>query len=79
MPSLTLKNIPETVMKRLRAQAAARRRSINSEAIALLESGVQATPIDPESLLAWIRSARITPRRAVTDQLLTGARQAGRL
>ena len=79
MPSLTLKNIPETLMKRLRAQAAARRRSINSEAIALLESGVQATPIDPESLLAWIRSTRITSRRAVTDQFLTGARQAGRL
>ena len=79
MPSLTLKNIPETVMKRLRTQAAARRRSVNSEAIALLEAGVQATPIDPESLLAWIRSARITPRRPVPDQLLTRARQAGRL
>ncbi len=79
MPSLTLKNIPETVMTRLRAQAAAHRRSVNSEAIALLESGVQATPIDPERLLAWIRSARITPRRPVTDQLLTRVRQAGRL
>ena len=78
MPSLTLKNIPETVMKRLRAQAVARRRSVNSEAIALLESGVQATPIDPENLLTWIRSARITPRRPVADQLLTRARQAGR-
>jgi len=79
MPSLTLKNIPETVMKRLRSQAAARRRSVNSEAIALLETGVQATPVDPESLLAWIRSARITPRRPVADKLLTRARQAGRL
>jgi antitoxin FitA len=79
MPSLTLKNIPEAVMKRLRAQAAARRRSVNSEAIALLESCVQATPVDPESLLAWIRSARITPRRPVTHQRLTRARQAGRL
>ena len=79
MRSLTLKNIPEAVLKRLRAQAAARRRSVNSEAISLLESAVQATPIDPESLLAWIRSARITPRRPVTDQLLTRASQAGRL
>jgi antitoxin FitA len=79
MPSLTLKNVPEAVMKRLRAQAAARRRSINSEAITLLETGVQATPTDPESLLAWIRSARITPRRPVADQLLTRAGQAGRL
>jgi plasmid stability protein len=79
MPSLTLKNIPEDVLRRLRAQAAARRRSVNSEAIALLESGLQATPVDPERLLAWIRSARVTPRRPVSDQLLTRARQAGRL
>lgn len=79
MPSLTLKNIPEEVLKRLRAQAAARRRSINSEAIALLETGVQATPVDPEALLVWVRSVRITPRRPVSDQRLTRAKQAGRL
>jgi plasmid stability protein len=79
MPSLTLKNIPEAALKRLRAQAAARRRSIDSETIAPLESGVQATPIDPERLLAWIRSARVAPRRPVTDRLLARARREGRL
>lgn len=79
MPSLTLKNIPETVLKRLREQAMARRRSVNSEAIALLEAGVQATPVDPDALLAWVRSVRVAPRRRVSDQLLTRAKQAGRL
>ena len=79
MPSLTIKNIPETVLKRLRAQAASRRRSVNSEAIALLEASVQATPVDPEALLAWVRSVRITPRRPVSNQQLTRAKQAGRL
>jgi plasmid stability protein len=79
MPSLTLKNVPDALLTRLRTQAAARRRSVNSEAIAVLEVGVQATVVDPEALLSWVRNVRITPRRPVSDRRLSRARQAGRL
>ena len=37
MPSLTLKGIPDDLMDRLRGQADAERRSLNQEAIRLLE------------------------------------------
>ena len=37
MPSLTLKGIPDSVMSRLRRRADAERRSLNQEAIRLLE------------------------------------------
>ncbi len=37
MPNLTLRNIPDTVMVRIREMAAADRRSVNSEILVLLE------------------------------------------
>jgi plasmid stability protein len=40
MPALVLKNIPEALHERLKAQAAANRRSLTQEAIQLLERGV---------------------------------------
>ena len=79
MASFTLKNVPDALLTRLRRQAVARRRSVNSEAIAVLETGVQATLVDPEALLAWVRIVRIAPRRPLADRRLNGAKQAGRL
>ena len=40
MPSLTLKGIPDRVMDRLRQQADAERRSLNQQAIRLLETAL---------------------------------------
>ena len=41
MASLTLKGIPDDVMKRLRRRAEAERRSLNQEAIRLLETALE--------------------------------------
>src|SRR5438132_14313330 len=50
MATLTIKNIPDTVVRKLKAQAARHRRSLNSEVIDVLASAGQAVPIDVEAL-----------------------------
>ena len=72
MASLTIKNVPSTLLRRLKRRAAANRRSLNLEVIASLESTVEPTLIDPEALLARVRAARIVPRTMrLTDRALT--------
>ena len=41
MPNLTVRNIPETVLQRLRTLSATERRSLNSEILLLLEIGLR--------------------------------------
>ena len=79
MATLTVKNIPQPVVERLKQQAALHRRSLNLEVIACLEATVQATPVDTEVLLARIREIRVRPRGVrLTDRLLTRLKTAGR-
>ena len=61
MATLTIKNIPDPLVRRLKSQAALHRRSLNLEVIACLEAAAQAVPVDPEVLLARARAARRTP------------------
>jgi len=56
MATLTVKNVPEDLVRRLKTQAAAHRRSLNQEVITCLEQRVERT--DPERLLAEIDAAR---------------------
>ena len=80
MATLTVKNIPQPVVDRLKHQAVLHRRSLNLEVIACLEAMVQATPVDPEVLLARIRAVRVKPTAVrLTDRLLTRLKTAGRL
>lgn len=79
MATLTVKNIPQPVVDRLKQRAAVHRRSLNLEVIACLEATVQATPVDAEALLARIRGARVKPKAVrLTDRLLTRLKTAGR-
>lgn len=59
MPTtLTLKNIPDSVYERLKASAAANRRSLNSEAIVCLESVLLRARLAPDARLARARELR---------------------
>jgi plasmid stability protein len=40
MPSVTLKDVPEELLARLRAAAARERRSLNQQALLLIEGGL---------------------------------------
>jgi len=80
MSNLTIKNIPPTVVRRLKTQAARHRRSLNLEVITCLESVTQSMPIDVDSLLADIRRVRRpTGRFRLTDRALTRLKAAGRM
>lgn len=59
MPTtMTLKNIPDEIYERLKASAAAHRRSLNREAIVCLESVLLPERIAPEERLARARTLR---------------------
>ncbi len=62
MATLTIKNIPDVVVRRLKRRATAHRRSLNLEVIVLLEAATQAMPMDPEEIIARARAVRVTPR-----------------
>lgn len=79
MATLTIKNIPEPLVKRLKQQAAANRRSLNFEVISYLEQMTHSVPVDAESLLARARALRLTPKGVrLTDRVLHELKVAGR-
>ena len=47
MPALTIRNIPDATLERLRTRAARGHRSLNGEVLALFEEAVGATPEGP--------------------------------
>src|SRR5256712_12140638 len=61
MATLTVKNAPQPLVRRLKARATLHRRSLNREVIACLEGLAQAAPGDAEALLARAREVRHTP------------------
>ncbi|HEU5197293.1 MAG TPA: plasmid stability protein, partial [Methylomirabilota bacterium] len=71
MATLTIKNVPGPVLRRLKARAATHRRSLNLEVIACLEALVRPKPVDTDALLAGVRAIRQTPTRLrLTDRVL---------
>lgn len=56
--SLSVKNVPDYIAKRLRARAALHHRSLNGEMVAILEeSVVHCRKLSPVELLARVRSS----------------------
>lgn len=58
MTNLTIKNIPDSVYRRLKARAERHHRSLNSEVIHCLEQATGGVPTDPDTLLARVRAVR---------------------
>lgn len=80
MATLTIKNLPETLHKRLKESAVQHRRSINSEAITCLESVLVGKRMDPREFLARVDARRKRmPRVYFTEEFLREAKNAGRL
>jgi len=79
MPTITVKNVPTELYKRLRRSAKAHHRSINSEVIAYIEPAVGYRRLDPESVISRARALREkTKTYRVTDDEFTDAKAAGR-
>lgn len=58
MATLTLHNVPDDLVARLKARAKRHRRSLNDEAIVCLEAGLGCTGPPDEEKLASIRALR---------------------
>ena len=77
--TLTLKNIPEDVYKRLKASAEAHRRSLNSEAIVCLEAILIPTRLPPSERLARARELRAQlPQKGFRARDIDAAKRRGR-
>jgi plasmid stability protein len=76
--SITVKDIPEKLHRRLKALALAHRRSLNSEIIASLEAAASAEKLDPDALLARAAALRSRVSGRLTDNDLAALRGAGR-
>ena len=79
MATLTIKNVPDLVVKRLKQQAAAQHRSLNFQVISYLEQMTHIVPVDANTLLARARALRRTPEGVkLTDRVLSALKTAGR-
>ena len=80
MATVTVKNIPDELYKRLKSVAETNRRSINSEIIVCIENAVTSHRIDPEELLASARQLRkLTIDHPISDEGFNEAKAQGRL
>jgi plasmid stability protein len=80
MPALTIKNIPDEVYRRLKENARQNRRSLNSEAIVLLERGLGHRRRSPQAALAALAELheRLKYLPPLDDEFLESAKNQGR-
>ncbi len=78
MPSLTIKNLPVSVHRRLRERAALHGRSLNGEAIACLRGALGAEAVDPDALLDRARALRRGVTGRLTDRDVRAMKAEGR-
>jgi plasmid stability protein len=73
----TLKNIPEEIYEKIKLRARTRRRSINSEIIAILGEVVNPRRVSVEEFLARADEIRARTKGFVTDEFLRKAKRDG--
>ena len=80
MATITTKNIPDAIYTKLKLQAKATHRSLNSEIISIFEHAVQKrTPEDVKAILERARKVReLTAHYVINDEELTRWKKEGR-
>ncbi len=68
MSSITLKDVPEELLARLRAAAARERRSLNQEALVLIEGGLAARETAEERARRQVEAWRALAGAWVSDR-----------
>jgi hypothetical protein len=81
MATLTLKNVPEQLVERLKAEARQSRRSLNQETLGRLERSLAVRFATPEEKVERIRRAqrRFAALPPLTAEFLDAAKTEGRL
>ena len=78
MPSVTIKNIPENIYKKLKARAKANHRSINGEIMNVLTHEVNEPDLNVEEFLKQAEEMRKRINISVTDEELIAYKNEGR-
>jgi plasmid stability protein len=73
MSSITVKNIPEPIYNKLKQQAEAQHRSMNSEIIACLERYVEPIRVSPDEILRQARMMRKKVRGSLSAEEIQDA------
>ena len=80
MATVTIKNIPDELYKRLKAVAEVNRRSINSEIIMCIENSIISQRINLKEMLENVRQLRqLTSGHVISDEAFNQAKAEGRL
>ena len=80
MATVTLKNVPEELVRRLKQEAKQNRRSLNQEALARLESSLTAHRLSGGDTVKALRRLhkRLAGLAPLTDAFLNRAKNEGR-
>ena len=78
--NVTIKNMPPKLYEKLKARAAAHRRSVNSEVIGCLEEVLIRQRLSTEELLKKLEELRnrVSDAPPLTDEFLRKAKEEGR-
>lgn len=78
MITITIKGLSKSAHQALKKRAATHGRSLNTEAIAVLEASVRSTPVDVDALLARARAVRGAMKFQATATQLGRFKREGR-
>jgi len=78
MASVTIKKLPETVYKKLKARAKINNRSINGEIVNLLKKELEGGPVDVNEIIEHARLTRSWAKGKLTDEEINSAKIEGR-
>ncbi len=78
MITITIKGMSKEAHQALKKRAAAHGRSLNTEAIAVLESSVRSVPVDTQALIARARAVRGTMKFKATAAQIDRWKREGR-
>ena len=78
MPNITVKNIPKSIYNKLKQQADAQHRSMNSQIIACLEQSVEPKRVSPDEILRQARTMRKKVKGSLTAEEIQNAIDQGR-
>jgi plasmid stability protein len=78
MITITIKGLSKEAHQALKKRALTHGRSLNTEAIAVLESSVRSVPVDVEGVIRRARAARATMKFIATDAEIRRFKREGR-
>jgi antitoxin FitA len=78
MATITIKNLPDQLYKKLKTRAKSNHRSINGEVVNLLSKELGGTHFSPTKMMEAARLSQEWAKGQLTDEQIQQAKEAGR-